>query len=170
MSDTPLDCNFCFDVARFAGRRVSYAECPLSEPDCPDAEQFAFIAWLRSSEGKAHYHHRIRAGLNLPCDRECRHERPSVRQPEIGESLIQRIKSRLRLEDEVERLTEIRWRGDQGMGKCPFHDDRGPSLSVSRGKQVWHCFAACGGGDVITWLEVAKSRGLWNGGRQTARA
>jgi len=51
--------------------------------------------------------------------------------------------------------------GDAWLGRCPFHSDKGPSLSVSRDKQLWCCLGACSangktlGGDVI---EFAKRR------------
>lgn len=38
-----------------------------------------------------------------------------------------------------------------GMGLCPFHDDRRPSLSV-RGER-WHCFGCGEGGDAFDWCE-----------------
>lgn len=38
------------------------------------------------------------------------------------------------------------------MGKCPFHDDKNPSLSVDVEKGVWFCHAGCGGGGVIEFL------------------
>jgi DNA primase catalytic core len=44
-------------------------------------------------------------------------------------------------------------------GRCPFHDDKGPSLVVSPAKGLWHCLGACGkGGSAIDW--VMKSRGV----------
>ncbi|GGK31705.1 hypothetical protein GCM10010965_25690 [Caldalkalibacillus thermarum] len=42
----------------------------------------------------------------------------------------------------------IRWKGVQGMTRCPFHDDRNPSFTVNVEKGVWHCFAGCGSGTV----------------------
>jgi DNA primase catalytic core len=44
-------------------------------------------------------------------------------------------------------------------GRCPFHDDKGPSLVVTPSKGLWHCLGACGkGGSAIDW--VMKSRGV----------
>lgn len=37
----------------------------------------------------------------------------------------------------------------EAKGFCPFHDDNNPSLSVNFETGLWHCFAGCGGGDVL---------------------
>lgn len=38
-------------------------------------------------------------------------------------------------------------------GLCPFHNDQKASLSVSRGKRVWHCFGCGKGGDTQKFVE-----------------
>ncbi|MGB1060094.1 MAG: CHC2 zinc finger domain-containing protein [Ketobacter sp.] len=39
------------------------------------------------------------------------------------------------------------------LGRCPFHDDRTPSLVISPESNLWHCLGACGtGGSVIDWV------------------
>lgn len=61
--------------------------------------------------------------------------------------------------------TQLRRKGRDLVGLCPFHDDRGPSLSVSAEKQYWCCLGACSangkttGGDVIEF-----ARRLWRTG------
>jgi DNA primase len=47
--------------------------------------------------------------------------------------------------------------GGDLIGRCPFHDDRTPSLVVTPGRDgkpsLWHCLGACGvGGSVIDWI------------------
>jgi hypothetical protein len=37
------------------------------------------------------------------------------------------------------RLPGIRRRGDQGMGRCPFHRDDRPSLSINAAKGLFYC-------------------------------
>ncbi len=34
----------------------------------------------------------------------------------------------------------------QGLGVCPFHQDKEPSLSINTDNGYWHCFAGCGKG------------------------
>ena len=72
--------------------------------------------------------------------------------------------ARLKREVSIERLVEasgvkLERHGKDLIGRCPFHDDREPSLVVSPGKNLWHCLGACGeGGSVIDW--VMKHRGV----------
>ena len=43
------------------------------------------------------------------------------------------------------------------MGRCPFHEDRTPSLVVTPSKNLWHCLGACQvGGTVIDWVMKAE--------------
>jgi DNA primase catalytic core len=57
------------------------------------------------------------------------------------------------------RGVELKRKGKQLVGLCPFHDDHEPSLIVDPKKQLWNCLGVCGeGGDVYKW--VMKSEGL----------
>jgi len=52
---------------------------------------------------------------------------------------------------------ELQSHGSNLVGRCPFHDDRGPSLVVTPSKNLWHCMGACQrGGSVIDWVIVAE--------------
>lgn len=54
---------------------------------------------------------------------------------------------------------ELKRKGKQIVGLCPFHDDHEPSLIVDPKKQLWNCLGACGaGGDVYQF--VMKRDGL----------
>jgi len=67
--------------------------------------------------------------------------------------------ARLKTEVSIVRLVEAagielnKHGGSDLVGRCPFHDDRTPSLVVSPDKNLWHCLGACGvGGSVIDWV------------------
>jgi hypothetical protein len=67
--------------------------------------------------------------------------------------------TRLKTEVSIVRLVEAagielkKHGGSDLVGRCPFHDDRTPSLVVSPEKNLWHCLGACGvGGSVIDWV------------------
>jgi DNA primase catalytic core len=65
---------------------------------------------------------------------------------------------RLKREVSVQRLAEARGikltrHGADLIGKCPFHDDRTPSLVITPAKNLWHCLGACNaGGTAIDWV------------------
>jgi DNA primase catalytic core len=71
---------------------------------------------------------------------------------------------RLKREISVQRLAEARGikltrQGANLLGKCPFHDDKTPSLVITPAKNLWHCMGACSmGGTVIDW--VMKAEGI----------
>jgi DNA primase catalytic core len=72
----------------------------------------------------------------------------------IPESEVERLKREI----SVQRLAEARGikltrHGADLMCKCPFHDDRTPSLVITPAKNLWHCLGACNaGGTVIDWV------------------
>lgn len=76
----------------------------------------------------------------------------------IPESEIERLKSTV----SVQRLVEAKGvtlerHGKDLHGRCPFHDDRTPSLVVSPAKNLWHCLGACQiGGGPIDWVMKAE--------------
>lgn len=39
--------------------------------------------------------------------------------------------------------------------RCPFHEDNGPSCSVTPDGALFNCFAGCGGGDVVDFFTLA---------------
>jgi DNA primase catalytic core len=71
---------------------------------------------------------------------------------------------RLKKEISVQRLAEARGikltrHGADLLGKCPFHDDKTPSLVITPKKNLWHCLGACNmGGTAIDW--VMKAEGI----------
>jgi DNA primase len=72
----------------------------------------------------------------------------------IPDAEIERLKEEVALERLVEAAgVELRRQGKDLVGRCPFHDDRTPSLVVSPAKNLWHCLGACqAGGSVIDWV------------------
>jgi len=78
----------------------------------------------------------------------------------IPDEEIQRLKREVSLERLVEASgVELRRHGANLVGRCPWHEDKGPSLVVTPSKNLWHCLGACQqGGSVIDW--VMKARGV----------
>src|SRR5580658_8923029 len=76
----------------------------------------------------------------------------------IPDGVIERLKE----EVSVQRLAEARGvifarHGADLIGRCPFHEDKTPSLVVTPSKNLWHCLGACQvGGTVIDWVMRAE--------------
>jgi DNA primase catalytic core len=72
----------------------------------------------------------------------------------IPDHEIERLKRRVSVERLVESAgIELKPHGKDRVGRCPFHDDKTPSLVVSPKTNLWHCLGACQvGGSVIDWV------------------
>ena len=57
--------------------------------------------------------------------------------------------------DIISQYTDLKIRGRQHIGLCPFpdHNEKTPSFSVSEGKQLYHCFGCKKSGNIFTFLE-----------------
>lgn len=63
------------------------------------------------------------------------------------------------LKADVERVTELRqYAPERAIGRCPFHDDRRPSLSLLGG--FWRCWAGCGEGGLHAFRALVTHQGL----------
>jgi len=63
-----------------------------------------------------------------------------------------RLKSLLRIEDVVSQYTPLRRSGRNYVARCPFHDDRHPSLVVYPETQSFYCFGCRVHGDSLNFL------------------
>ena len=73
-------------------------------------------------------------------------------------SLIEEIKAKVDVADEVGLVVALQKSGKSLKGLCPFHNERTPSFYVFPESQTWHCFGCNEGGDVFTFVE--KQQGL----------
>ncbi len=64
----------------------------------------------------------------------------------------ERVKSGLDIIDIIQRHVILKKMGRNYAGKCPFHNDKSPSMNVSREKGIFKCFACGVGGDSLTFL------------------
>ena len=61
--------------------------------------------------------------------------------------------------EHVMGVQRLKWKGDQGLGRCVFHNDKHPSLSVNRKDGVYYCFSCGAKGNAY---EYAKENNLDN--------
>ena len=70
----------------------------------------------------------------------------------IPESKIEEIRSTASIVDVISGYVQLRKRGRNYLGLCPFHSEKTPSFTVSEDKQIYHCFGCHAGGNVFKFL------------------
>ncbi len=70
----------------------------------------------------------------------------------IPQNKIDEIVSSTDIVDIISAYTPLRKAGRSFVGRCPFHEERTPSFSVSQEKGVYHCFGCGKSGNVFTFL------------------
>lgn len=70
----------------------------------------------------------------------------------IPESKIEEIRSTSSIVDVISGYVQLRKRGRNYLGLCPFHSEKTPSFTVSEEKQIFHCFGCHAGGNVYRFL------------------
>jgi len=76
----------------------------------------------------------------------------------IPDNEIERLKKEVALERLVLGFgVELKRHGAELLGRCPFHEDKTPSLVVSPKTNLWHCLGKCNvGGSTIDWVMRTK--------------
>lgn len=70
----------------------------------------------------------------------------------IPHELIDTILARIDIVDLISRRVSLRKAGKDYQARCPFHEERTPSFTVSREKQFYHCFGCGAHGTAIGFL------------------
>ncbi len=70
----------------------------------------------------------------------------------IPESKIEEIRHAASVVDIISEHVQLRKRGKNYVGLCPFHSEKTPSFTVSEEKQIFHCFGCHIGGNVFKFL------------------
>ena len=68
-------------------------------------------------------------------------------------SLIEQIKAKIDVVEEVGLVVALQRSGKSYKGHCPFHNERTPSFYVFPESQTWRCFGCNEGGDAFTFVE-----------------
>ena len=68
------------------------------------------------------------------------------------EELVEEIRSKNDIVDVISSYVRLQKKGSSYFGLCPFHNEKSPSFSVSRQKQMYYCFGCGAGGNVFTFL------------------
>ena len=68
------------------------------------------------------------------------------------DEVIEEVRSRNDIVDVIGSYVKLQKKGSSYFGLCPFHNEKSPSFSVSRDKQMYYCFGCGAGGNVFTFL------------------
>ena len=86
----------------------------------------------------------------------------------LSDTLIEQVRQRAQIVDLFEPGA-LRKAGREFLARCPWHDDRSPSLTVSPKTNRVHCFVCAKGADPIGWLQQTEGLTFPEAIRQLAR-
>ncbi|MBQ1473559.1 MAG: DNA primase, partial [Lachnospiraceae bacterium] len=72
--------------------------------------------------------------------------------PFYSDEIIEQVRSSNDIVDVIGQYVHLKKKGSSYFGLCPFHNEKSPSFSVSRQKQMYYCFGCGAGGNVIRFL------------------
>lgn len=70
----------------------------------------------------------------------------------ISKATIEQIQNQADIEDVVGSFVKLKRRGSNFLGLCPFHNEKSPSFTVSKGKGIYKCFGCGKSGNSIGFL------------------
>lgn len=68
------------------------------------------------------------------------------------DEIIEEVRAGNDIVDVISGYVKLQKKGSSYFGLCPFHNEKSPSFSVSRPKQMYYCFGCGAGGNVYTFL------------------
>ena len=69
-----------------------------------------------------------------------------------SDDLIEEVRAKSDIIDVISGYVRLEKKGSSHFGLCPFHNEKSPSFSVSRDKQMYYCFGCGVGGNVFTFI------------------
>jgi len=79
----------------------------------------------------------------------------------VTDTDVELVKRRNRIDEVIAgHGVQLRRAGDRLAGRCPFHDDRSPSLAVYTRTQSFYCFGCGASGDVIDFVRRMEGVGF----------
>lgn len=69
-----------------------------------------------------------------------------------SDEIIEEVRTKNDIVDVISGYVKLQKKGSSYFGLCPFHNEKSPSFSVSRDKQMYYCFGCGAGGNVFTFI------------------
>lgn len=69
-----------------------------------------------------------------------------------SDELVEEVRQRNDIVDIISDYVNLKKKGGNYFGLCPFHNEKSASFSVSPGKQMYYCFGCGAGGNVFTFI------------------
>ncbi len=88
----------------------------------------------------------------------------------IDRHIVDAVRDRTDIGEVIGRYVRLERRGNTLMGRCPFHEEKSPSFSVSPDKGLYYCFGCQAGGDVFRFVMQIEGQGFHEVVRDLARA
>ena len=70
----------------------------------------------------------------------------------IPQEIINRINDTADIVEIVSKYVDLKKRGRNFFGLCPFHNEKTPSFSVAPDKGIYHCFGCGNGGNAVNFI------------------
>ena len=70
----------------------------------------------------------------------------------IPQDSIDRVRDSADIVDVISQFVDLKQRGSNYFGLCPFHGEKTASFSVAPSKQIYHCFGCGAGGNVFSFV------------------
>ncbi|GMQ81822.1 MAG: DNA primase [Rhodothermia bacterium] len=75
----------------------------------------------------------------------------------IPQEIIEEVRSRVDIVDVVSDYVQLKKRGSNFVGLCPFHQEKTPSFNVNPARDIYKCFGCGVGGDVYNFVTEIES-------------
>ena len=72
--------------------------------------------------------------------------------PQIPQTTIDTVRDTSDILDVISQFVDLKQRGANYFGLCPFHGEKTASFSVAPSKQIYHCFGCNSGGNVFSFI------------------
>jgi len=79
----------------------------------------------------------------------------------IPENIINELREKCDIVDYISRYVNLKKRGSNYIGLCPFHKEKTPSFVVSREKKIFHCFGCGEGGNLFQFISKIEAKSFY---------